>query len=71
MTKFKVGDVVVVKENTTAGHPKGTIGRVVKLEERDGTGQKACEVKAIHGEEHNWTMYHYYSDLRKVKGWDE
>lgn len=65
--KFKKGDVVVVKNNTTCGFPTGTIGRIESVHCNE-VDYKSYLIELLDGSS---SRYHNQKDLRKIKGWDK
>jgi hypothetical protein len=67
MAKFKKGDVVLVKENTSGGHPAGTIARVVGVRPF-GSG---VDITGLPGSRYEFSLVHEESDLRKIAKFDK
>ncbi len=65
--KFKKGDVVIVKENTTSGFCAGTVVRIESVR-YDDENYKSYLVQTLDGTS---KKYHDQEDLRKIKGWDK
>ncbi len=66
MTKFKVGDVVVVKENTSGGHPAGTIAKVIGVRPSGGV-----DIIGLPGSRYTFSLVHDKGDLRKIAKFDK
>ncbi len=65
--KFKKGDVVIVKENTTGGFADGKIGVIVK-EGTISSDYNSFEVEAYGG---GRSYRHDQNDLRKIKKYNK
>lgn len=61
--KFKKGDVLVVKKNTTCGFATGTVVRVVDVHYNE-VDYKSYIVELLDGSKFR---YHDQKDLRKIK----
>lgn len=62
MSKFKIGDKVRVVENASGGHPEGTVGKIVNIDD----GNRA-HIKATSEQKGRKTYVHRFYHIEKVK----
>ena len=63
---IKIGSRVLVVENTSGGHPTGTIGDVVDIDSKDVYGVLAL-YKYPDGDEKVMALLHKTGDLKKLQ----